>query len=202
MGFSRQNIGVGSHFLLQEISPTQGSNLDLPHRRQILCHLSLRKAGVNNHSPRELVSVFVVVVLFGWLVHIWELRGHKERKHVEKVLEGLREKAFPLSFCCSPPHMGSREKPIQWQGKGLMNFSEYPTPAWINQMCTKLIIEQLRVRLWEALVLGPPSVKQFLFPTTQFLSWECFQWEIMQRRCTIPRAVKEAKPGSLLVGGR
>ena len=31
--------GVGCHFLLQGIFPTQGSNLGLLHCRQILCHL-------------------------------------------------------------------------------------------------------------------------------------------------------------------
>ena len=35
-----QNTGVGSYSLLQEIVPTQGSNPDLPHCRQILYHLS------------------------------------------------------------------------------------------------------------------------------------------------------------------
>ena len=40
MGFSRQEYWSGSHFLLQGIIPTQGSNLGLPHCRQILYHLS------------------------------------------------------------------------------------------------------------------------------------------------------------------
>ena len=35
-----KNIGVGCHFLLQEIFPTQGSNLGLPYCRQMLYHLS------------------------------------------------------------------------------------------------------------------------------------------------------------------
>ena len=35
-----QNTGVGSHSLLQEIFPTQGSNPGLPHHRQILYQLS------------------------------------------------------------------------------------------------------------------------------------------------------------------
>ena len=34
------NTGVGSHSLLQGIFLTQGSNLGLLHRRQILYHLS------------------------------------------------------------------------------------------------------------------------------------------------------------------
>ena len=36
----RQDTEVGSHSLLQGISPTQGLNLGLPHYRQILYHLS------------------------------------------------------------------------------------------------------------------------------------------------------------------
>ena len=36
----KKNTGVGCHFLLQEIFPTQGSNLSLLHCRQTLCHLS------------------------------------------------------------------------------------------------------------------------------------------------------------------
>ena len=39
-GLSRQNTGVGCHALLQGIFPTQGSNPDLPHCREILYHLS------------------------------------------------------------------------------------------------------------------------------------------------------------------
>ena len=35
-----KNTGVGCHFLLQGIFPTQGSNPGLPHCRQILYHLS------------------------------------------------------------------------------------------------------------------------------------------------------------------
>ena len=38
--FPGKNTGVGCHFLLQEIFPTQGSNLGLPYCRQTLYHLS------------------------------------------------------------------------------------------------------------------------------------------------------------------
>ena len=45
MGFSRQNTGVGSHFLLQGIFlPSQGSNLGLVHGRQILYRLSQQRS--------------------------------------------------------------------------------------------------------------------------------------------------------------
>ena len=36
--FPDKTTGVGSHFLLQGIIPTQGSNLSLLHFRQILYH--------------------------------------------------------------------------------------------------------------------------------------------------------------------
>ena len=42
--FSGKSTGVGCHFLLQGIFPTQGSNLGLPHCRQTLYHLSHREA--------------------------------------------------------------------------------------------------------------------------------------------------------------
>ena len=38
--FPDKNTGVGCHFLLQEIFPTQGLNLGLPHCRQMLYCLS------------------------------------------------------------------------------------------------------------------------------------------------------------------
>ena len=40
MNSPRKNTGVGCHFLLQGIFPTQGLNLGLPHCRQILYCLS------------------------------------------------------------------------------------------------------------------------------------------------------------------
>ena len=41
MEFSRQDTGVGCHFLLWGIFPTQGSNLGLPHCRQMLSKVML-----------------------------------------------------------------------------------------------------------------------------------------------------------------
>ena len=43
-----QNTGVGCHALLRGILPTQGSNLGIPHCRQILYHL------IHQESPRIL----------------------------------------------------------------------------------------------------------------------------------------------------
>ena len=51
-GFSGKNTGVGCHFLLQEIFPTQGLNLGLPHCRQMLYHLS--------HQGSQARSIFIL----------------------------------------------------------------------------------------------------------------------------------------------
>ena len=52
-----QNTGVGCHFLLQGIFPTQGLNLDLPPCRQILYQLSHHGIPQGNkaimESPKE-----------------------------------------------------------------------------------------------------------------------------------------------------
>ena len=53
MGFSRQNTGVGRHFLLQEIFLMWGLNLGLLHYRQILYRLRHRKPQLNL-GPRPL----------------------------------------------------------------------------------------------------------------------------------------------------
>ena len=49
--FSGKSTGVGRHFLVQGIFPTQGLKLGLPHCRQMLYHLSHREAVF--HKLRE-----------------------------------------------------------------------------------------------------------------------------------------------------
>ena len=50
MGFSKQDTGVGCHFLLQRIFPTQGLNSGRPHCRQTLYLLSHQ--GIPGHQRR------------------------------------------------------------------------------------------------------------------------------------------------------
>ena len=59
MEFSRQVTGVGCHFLLQGIFPTQGLNPGLPHCRQTLYRLSHQ--GSNIHSSSVYMSVPVLI---------------------------------------------------------------------------------------------------------------------------------------------
>ena len=44
--FPSKNTGVDDHSLLQQIFPTQGSNLGLLHCRQILYHLSHQRSSI------------------------------------------------------------------------------------------------------------------------------------------------------------
>ena len=48
-----QNTGVGSLSLLQGIFPTQGSNPGLPHRRQILYHLSYQRSPITKNTTQQ-----------------------------------------------------------------------------------------------------------------------------------------------------
>ena len=66
-----QSIGVGCHFLLQGIFPTQGSNPHLPNCRQILYHLS------HQRCPR----------ILEWVAYLFS-RGSsrpRDRTHVSRI---------------------------------------------------------------------------------------------------------------------
>ena len=54
-----QNNGVGSHFLLQGIFPTQGSNPGLWHCRQILYQLSHKESQADAYLPCGTETGFV-----------------------------------------------------------------------------------------------------------------------------------------------
>ena len=56
MGFSGKNTGVGCHFLLQGIFPTQESNPGLPHCRQT------QADALNSEPPGSLVKVHKALI--------------------------------------------------------------------------------------------------------------------------------------------
>ena len=70
MDFPDKTTGVGSHFLLQGIFPTQGSNWHLLHSRQILYHLSHQlEYQFNNHQKEsEIIQVEAGDVLIYLLI--------------------------------------------------------------------------------------------------------------------------------------
>ena len=57
MEFPRQNTGVGCHFLLQGIFPTQGSNLGLQHFRQTFYHLSYQGIPLGIEEPLQIADI-------------------------------------------------------------------------------------------------------------------------------------------------
>ena len=57
MEFSSKSPGVGCHFLLQGIFPTQGLNPGLPHCRQILYQLSYKGSSVSTAALQIISSV-------------------------------------------------------------------------------------------------------------------------------------------------
>ena len=58
MGFSSKSTGVGCHYLLQRIFPTQGSNMGLPHCRQTLYRLSQQGSLTTLKGEGELNSTW------------------------------------------------------------------------------------------------------------------------------------------------
>ena len=63
------DIGVGSHFLLQETFPTQGSNSGLPHCRQILYQRSHQGSPVNDELG------LITFLYLHWLLNFFLLGG-------------------------------------------------------------------------------------------------------------------------------
>ena len=93
-----QNTGVGCHVLLQGIFPTQGSNPDLPHCKEILYHLSHRG------SPS---------LLYPNMLRDW----YKANKHFSGAVLTLLEKKLFLSVVISfevqtPGRVIPEESPI------------------------------------------------------------------------------------------
>ena len=70
-GFCRQEYWSGLHFLLQGIFPTQGSNLGLPHYRQMLYHLSNQGSKlVFYNSPPFLTLKSISLIILESLISI------------------------------------------------------------------------------------------------------------------------------------
>ena len=64
--FPGKSTGVGWHFLLQRIFPTQGSKPGLPHCRQMLYHLS-HQGSPNRKTDIYIYFFFFPIALGDWL---------------------------------------------------------------------------------------------------------------------------------------
>ena len=76
--FPGKNTGVGCHFLLQGIFPTQGLNPDLPHCRQMLYTLSHQGSCINDYT--SLSGEFLKLILIFRTAFYF----HKKKK-IEKI---------------------------------------------------------------------------------------------------------------------
>ena len=72
-----QNNGVGSHFLLQGIFLTQGSNLGLLHCWQILYHLSYERSPGSQYSWVLMRALFLACRWTDGFNHVLMLRGER-----------------------------------------------------------------------------------------------------------------------------
>ena len=110
--FTGKNTGVGCHFLLQGIFPTQGSNLGLLHCRQILYRLSYeRNLGVILNSTLFLNQTLLFMPSNLWFPHFllysYFIPTCQEPQHINyfnSILTSIL--AFRFFFFLSPtfPH--------------------------------------------------------------------------------------------------
>ena len=63
-----KNTGVGCHFLLQEIFPTQGSNPCLLHLQEILYHQATREAPIHNFNWVSLITIYWVLDIVNFML--------------------------------------------------------------------------------------------------------------------------------------
>ena len=74
LDFQGKSTGVGCHFLLQGIFPTQGSNPGLSHCRQMLYHLSQSEGRQNeNHNHRKLTKLITWTTALSNSMKLWAL---------------------------------------------------------------------------------------------------------------------------------
>ena len=118
MGFSRQEYGVGCHFLLQGIFPTQGSNPGLPRCRQTLYCL--------NHQG-------------SLSVRLKKKKGHREiicsRPIASKSGLSLITKSRQLPICQVDITYGSNSRPFRcW----LLSWSFWSCWEWVVVVCVSI----------------------------------------------------------------
>ena len=92
-----KNTGVGCHFLLQDL-PDLGSNLGLPHCRQILYHLSYHKSGCDAPSPGR-QYLWPDIVTQTWRVTAPARRTGSSRAQVPTWRAGVPEPSQGVGPC-------------------------------------------------------------------------------------------------------
>ena len=135
MEFSRQNIGVGFHSLLQGLFPTQGSNPGLLHCRQLLYCLS------HQESPSQTAEIIVIrlegeVEAFsgGLFIELrmayWRLMKFPNTKSTKSLWQQLqriyprKRGQFPRGLLLVQPRWnGPGAKDVTWHKAVLMRWT-------------------------------------------------------------------------------
>ena len=104
-----KNTGVGSHILLQGISPTQGSNPDLPHCRWILYCLSHQGSSVKYKILlsrgrilyHDVISLRTLSIIADYIPKgkITELKPVLRKMSSKAILKLILQ--YCISFCCT-----------------------------------------------------------------------------------------------------
>ena len=89
MGFPGKNTGVGCHFLLQRIFPTQGSDPGLLHCRQMLYHLS-------HQEVNRILKGYLSLIFLQWLKNLWQSLHSPDQLRVKN--QPLAQYLFPCVF--------------------------------------------------------------------------------------------------------
>ena len=146
--FPVKNTGVGCHFLLQGIFPTQGLNSHLLHCRRILYHWATRKAQILKHCS---ISSYRYLLLFSCSVlsnSLWLHELQHARLPCPSLLPSVCSESCPLSQRCHPTisssvtpfssclqsFPASRSFPVSWLfASGGQNIGA-STSAWVLPM--------------------------------------------------------------------
>ena len=100
--FPGKGTGMGCHFLLQRIFPTQGLNLGLLHCRQTLYHLSHKQVHIN--PSKSLVTLYISICTLCFLVSLLQ-EGEQKPDVPKQLLYAKRSKdefssQGEFSGCC------------------------------------------------------------------------------------------------------
>ena len=125
-----KNTGVGCHFLLQGIFPTQGSNLDFLHYRQILYYLSHQRNP--RYSLRTGNSYFFIS---SRVVNLYLLKSDvavfENSQMLLRTQIGDYRKPSAVMLLCVPVHLWGNDK-----HKANWNKERFPWTPLKRTVCT------------------------------------------------------------------
>ena len=139
--FPGQNTGVGCHFLLQGIFPTQGLNPGLLHCRHILYHLS------HYRSPTLYFSLSLPKVKVWLTATPWTV-AHQAPLSMEFSRQEYWSKGLPLPFPRDLPNPGIEPESPTLQADSLPSEppGKPPKMFWLHCIAYGLLVSQTRIK--------------------------------------------------------